>query len=292
MDRQFYLSCWSGSTAQVDRKSLEDPILVSEPFLNLLGGIQPEMLSTLEDERGREDGFIHRFLFTFPLPPGRRDLSTAKGVSRSARDTWNKVVDWLFQLALREPEAGEPNQEPQPRTLTLTEEAAQLWHQWNRQHWDETEWDCFPHHLLGVWSKFDVHALTLVLVAHMLRIACDQVVTGQAYQQQDPPIDADSMRRGLMLADYFKDHVVRVFHRLKVNHEDLKAERAISWIRKRPGQRVSPRELQQNGVVGIKTSSEAEDLLKKLADRGLGEIRTTPGRNRNKQVVTYFQATR
>src|SRR5262249_39642563 len=252
----------------VDRKSLEDPILVGEPFLNLLGGIQPEMLGTLEDERGREDGFIHRFLFSFPLPPGRRDLSKAKGVSQSARETWSRVVDWLLQLALREPAAEELHQEPQPRTLTFTDDAAQLWHAWHRKHWDETEWDCFPPPLLGVWTKFDVHALSLVLVAHLFRIACEHVVTGQEYQQHDPPLDGISMRRGLKAADYFKDHVVRVFRRLKVNHEDLKAERVMAWIRKRPGKRVTPRELQQNGVAGIKTSSEAQRLLEDLADRG------------------------
>src|SRR5262249_43485935 len=158
-------------------------------------------------------------------------------------------------------EEGEPDKEPQPRTVKFTEEATALWQAWNRNHWDETEWDCFPPHLLGVWSKFEVHAMALVLVAHMLHVACDYALTNKEYHQQHPPLDAASMQRGLALADYFKDHVVRVFNRLKVNPEDLKAQRVLIWIRKRPGRRATPRELQQNGVAGIKTASEAKAVL-------------------------------
>jgi hypothetical protein len=289
-DRQFYLSCWSGSPAQVDRKSQCDPILVREPFLGIVGGIQPEMLGTLEDDRGRNDGFIHRFLFAYPDPPGRRNWNEARGVSQEAREVWHRAVAWLLQLALKEPDSDEIDPNPQPRTLTFTDEAVQLWRDWNQKHWDETEWDCFPPPLRGVWSKFEVHALSLVLVAHMLRVACDHALTNRDYYQQDPPIDMDSMHRGLLLTDYFKHHVVRVFHQLKVNEADKKADQAITWVRKRPDKRATPRELQQHGVAGVKTRSEAEAMLKNLEDRGLGEMLTRTSTNRNKRTVDYFQA--
>jgi hypothetical protein len=288
-DRQFYLSCWSGEDAQVDRKSEDERILISDPFLTVFGGIQPELLTTLEDERGRQDGFLHRFLFSFPKEPGRRVWDKSKGMSRRARETWEAVVNWLLALAMEEPGPDEPDRTPQPRTLTFSDEAERLWAEWHGKHWDETEWDCFPPHLRGVWSKFETHALVLVLVAHMLKVACEHALTGKAYDQRDPQIDADSVRRGLALADYFKDHNVRVFSRLKVEPNDLKAEALLKWVRKRPGKRASVREVQQNGVAGIKTASEARAALRNLEDRGWGEVRAEPSKVKGRKAE-FFQA--
>ena len=71
-DKQFYLSCWSGQAAIVDRKSQSEPVIVPRPFLNVLGGIQPDMLSVLMDEYGRADGFMDRIVFSFPEPCSTR----------------------------------------------------------------------------------------------------------------------------------------------------------------------------------------------------------------------------
>jgi hypothetical protein len=284
-DRQFYLSVWSGSTAQIDRKTEDMPILVSEPFANILGGIQPSMLGELQDERGRDDGFVDRFLMCYPRPTGRRTWDDAKGVSVTIRQRWSNIVDWLLALEM---EPGENTAEdPQPRTLRFSDDAAQGWSEWHRKHWDETEWDVFPMHLRGVWAKFEVHALVLVLVVHMLKVACDNVIADKKYDQTDPAIDAESMRRGLKLADYFKDHCVRVFNRLQVSEKDLRAQRLIDWIRRQPNKSSTLRQLQMNGVAGIKTASEALTLLRDLEDRGLGKL-TKPGSG--ERGKTSFQA--
>ena len=95
------------------------------------------------------------------------------------------------------------------------------------------------------------------------------------------------MCRGLKLADYFKHHNVRVFNRLKVSTEDLKAQRVIAWVRKRPGKRATARDLQSNGVVGIKTSTAAKAMLKDLEDRGWGVMKSPAGSNRK---ATCFEA--
>lgn len=288
-DRQLYLSTWSGSTIQVDRKGSDTPVVVREPFVNVLGGIQPDMLGTLEDARGRDDGLLSRFLFSFPDPPPRRHWDESLGVSTGALSTWSGVIDWLLGLSLREPDADSPWAEPLPRTVAISAEAMAAWRAWHERHWDEAEWDCFPPHLRGLWSKFEVHALTLVLTAHMLEVACRHTSGGEEYAQEDPPIDAESMRRGLALADYFKDHNVRVLNRLKVSQEDLKLENALRWIRKRPGRQATQRELQANGVAGIKTATEARKVLQDLCDRGLGEVAVTPGKG-PKGGTSTFQA--
>lgn len=269
-DRQFYLSCWSGSPAQVDRKGEAETTLIPNPFLVVFGAIQPDMLSTLEDGRGRDDGFVQRFLFSFPPPQPPSNIRDRPGFPRELQERWALVVDRLFGLAMEEPQDDDPDRTPRPRTLTFTAEAAEAFYDWHTWHWAETEWDCFPSHLRGLWSKFEVHALALILVAHMLRGACSFAIDGGEYKQVDPPIDVESVRRGLLLADYFKDHNVRALNRMKVSQEDTRLERVIAWIRKRPERRATSRQLQQNGVAGIKSAKEARTILANLADRGFG----------------------
>ena len=67
-DRQSWLSVWSGAPVMVNRKSRQDPIMLHHPFLCVTGCIPPDMLGDLTDERGRDDGFIHRILICLSRP--------------------------------------------------------------------------------------------------------------------------------------------------------------------------------------------------------------------------------
>jgi hypothetical protein len=63
-DRQFWLSIWSSTSVSVDRKGGRESTHVKTPFVTVLGGLPPDMLNSLSDERGRNDGFMDRILFT------------------------------------------------------------------------------------------------------------------------------------------------------------------------------------------------------------------------------------
>jgi hypothetical protein len=58
-DRPFYLTAWCGESVIVDRaKHMTEPIVVPHPFLTVAGGLTPDMLSTLPEGQGRDDGFM------------------------------------------------------------------------------------------------------------------------------------------------------------------------------------------------------------------------------------------
>src|SRR6185437_11461484 len=66
-DRPFYLSVWGGEPVIIDRaKHAAEPIMVPHPFLSIVGGMTPGMLSELSEGKGREDGFSARLLFSYP----------------------------------------------------------------------------------------------------------------------------------------------------------------------------------------------------------------------------------
>ncbi|KJR40289.1 hypothetical protein MCHI_003812 [Candidatus Magnetoovum chiemensis] len=61
-DREQYLNFWNGTALKIDRASKET-IYIPEPFLSILGGLQPRKAVRLFGEESFDDGLISRFLF-------------------------------------------------------------------------------------------------------------------------------------------------------------------------------------------------------------------------------------
>ena len=69
------LSIWDSTSFCIDRKT-EDPTFIREPFLDILGGIQPGLLkSTFGNPQLMVSGFNQRILFVYPVEPTELTLS-------------------------------------------------------------------------------------------------------------------------------------------------------------------------------------------------------------------------
>ena len=64
-DLEFWLSSWSGKTVSVNRVQ-RGVSIVNKPFIPVLGGIQPSILSNLSTEENQENGFLDRMLLSYP----------------------------------------------------------------------------------------------------------------------------------------------------------------------------------------------------------------------------------
>jgi hypothetical protein len=64
-DLEFWLSTWSGKSVSLNRKTSTSSF-VSKPFISVLGGIQPSILSSFYTEENKDNGFIDRMLLSFP----------------------------------------------------------------------------------------------------------------------------------------------------------------------------------------------------------------------------------
>lgn len=63
-DQEFYITLWNGDSAATDRVSKN--LLLENPFVNIIGGIQYTKLKLLYSAHRSADGFIYRFLPTVP----------------------------------------------------------------------------------------------------------------------------------------------------------------------------------------------------------------------------------
>ncbi|CAB4128386.1 Protein of unknown function DUF3987) [uncultured Caudovirales phage] len=64
-DLEFWLSCWSGKSVSMNRKTAKSSF-VEKPFIPVLGGIQPTIFNSFSTEENKDNGFMDRMLLAFP----------------------------------------------------------------------------------------------------------------------------------------------------------------------------------------------------------------------------------
>lgn len=204
-DRAHYLSMWSRQLIKVDRKSNPRPVVVAQPHLSVIGGIQPDLLPELADAAQREDGFLDRILLSFPERVPDRFLREGLDVEAV------RAVEAIFEAlcALRPDEDGDGDE--QPAVVRLSPCAVDLLERWYGEHAAETERDGFPPHLRGPWAKMPSQLARLALILHALEHAEPIAEIGDA-----------TLARAMDLVDYFKGHARRVYRRLAGGKQDRK----------------------------------------------------------------------
>ncbi|GAA4824754.1 DUF3987 domain-containing protein [Algivirga pacifica] len=100
-DGQFYLSVFDGSSEVSDR--VEKSVFVENPFLSVVGGIQPSVLPKLAAGSRGEDGFLFRLLFVFPETESPVYLSEKETATRVFEE-YDAIMSKLFEDSQKIPE--------------------------------------------------------------------------------------------------------------------------------------------------------------------------------------------
>jgi hypothetical protein len=251
-DRPHWQSVWNSSQIVVNRKNTRRPIIIPRPFVCVIGGIPPDMLGELCDERGREDGFIHRILFAFPERVPR--MMTDQGIRPEMVQRYREVFNGLRTLRLN------ILLEDQTVTRELAPEAWAIFRDWANQHYVEMENG--PTNLRGPWAKLVTYCARLALLLHLIRTVCDESVPFD--------VDEDSVRRAITLISYFKSHTRKVYRHLHASAEDIQMAAAIEWLRKRKECVASARDFVTNKVGRVRTTQQALELFSKLEENNWG----------------------
>jgi len=192
-DRQFWLRVWSNTPVKVDRKSRMVPAIISEPWVSVIGSIQPEILPELHI--GRNDGMLDRFLYSYPEP--RRTRHTDEVVSAMAEHAVLKLYEKLADLKMPESDG-----EPFPGAVPMTKEAWEVFKEIADELSEEAHTLGFPRRLRGAWSKLEAYFGRLSLILALCRI----VESDEREQVEPRDVFAASV-----LVSYFKAHARRVF---------------------------------------------------------------------------------
>jgi hypothetical protein len=233
-DRQIYLQMWSSDTVIVDRKSdrTGEPLYVADPFVSIIGGIQPAVLGGLRGggQRGTppiDDGFVDRFLLAYPKELQARG-ETWREVSKEGMESWDAVVRKLLALTMQQEQDG-----LRPYFVKPTEDARPLWEEFTNSHAEELNAEGFPDHLKGVWSKMLGYCGRVALVLSCLRRACQQC--GVCPPMSDEVVNVQDMRSAAQLIAYYKEHARKVFVVLNADPRTADARRVLRCLATNPG---------------------------------------------------------
>jgi putative DNA primase/helicase len=235
-DRQFWLSNWSSSPVSVDRKGGRESLYVPFPLVPVLGGLPPDMLSSLRDERGRNDGFLDRIIFCFPTTFPKQRWTEVE-LSAETELTWVDVIQRLYGAPMMEQDGREC-----PRLVTFTPEGKALWVRWFDDHADELDSGALPPHHEGAWSKLKSHAARSALILMAIRRAWEAPKVPPANPEQgdadcvgapSPLVNEADVLGAVRLVEYFKSHLGRVSHHLSGGLGDPEALAIADWIRRK-----------------------------------------------------------
>jgi hypothetical protein len=197
-ERQFWLSVHNNQPVSVDRKGQQGAVSVLRPFVSVIGGIQPDVLGDLAENR--EDGMLERFLFAYPEP--LFSLWTDNDVSDRASANYRDLYERLRNLNMPIDEHGDPVSVP----VTFSPDAKEAYVSAYNGHRREVSAPGFPRYLEPAWAKMEAYTLRIMLIL----ACCRFVESGHAER-----VETEDVLRAVRLIDYFKEQARRVFGSLR-----------------------------------------------------------------------------
>jgi hypothetical protein len=255
-DAANWLSMFNAESLIVDRKTgMPRTIHVPQAAVCVTGGIQPGILQRALGTEHRESGLAARLLLS--CPPRKAKKWTEADIDPKAEAELAGLFDRLYDLQPNEDDDGEAR----PVLVRLDVPAKSAWTAYYDAH--AAEQADLTGDLSAAWSKLEEYAARLALVVHFVRwAAMDRMLTNVDI------LDAESMRAGIVLAEWFKREARRVYGMLGESDGERDARKLVEWIA-RAGRPVTGREVQQ-GYRPLKAPGAAEAALEALVKAGRG----------------------
>lgn len=178
-----YLSIWDGTTFSVVRKT-QPSMMVMDPFLSIMGGVQPPVLRKMFKTDRAEDGFIQRWLFVYP-DEQKIPLNFECTLDSKYEAIWNEIISKLLKMEDQE--------------LVLSEEAKQVY----RDYCNDTilRTDSADIYVSSLLAKLRIHVLKWCAVVHVL--SCTEGAESFALPTS-VVITAEEMRYSVECMRYFE----------------------------------------------------------------------------------------
>ena len=151
-EKQFWLECWNSGRYRVDRVSKPSQLLVN-PYIPVIGGIQPAVLSQLKGA-DQDDGFFERFILVWPdLASFDKTKVEIARVDPDLKVFYARMLEALYQL--------HKTPEGQPWDIPVKGEALEIFYDFRREMRQHALNPDTPLGMRGIYSKMDMQALRL-----------------------------------------------------------------------------------------------------------------------------------
>ena len=270
-ERQTYLEFWNGNRVDVNRKGGKH-ISVENPFITIVGGIQPARLSEVLSDN-IDDGFVERILFSYPDEFPVIRLNDVK-IPDAIKSAYINACDTLYYRTKS------PGNDVEVMKLSPT--AFEMFRTYYNALNDEIREPKFNSILEGAWIKLTAYLARFTLILHCVHWACRS-----PYATRKNEISPEIVGLSIKLVEYYKKHTEKVYKFLAADAEDQRLKRAAEWIiDKMPDKKCTARDIQRANVCGVRKKVEAEQLISDLAKNGYGI--TEEEKSKNGRTVYTF----
>ena len=195
------LSAYSGQQLKAVRKSEVFPICIPHPCINLIGGIQTNLLDEIFRKEYVANGLTDRFLFVFPknkkIPKWQIGIGQEKQPDTMGK--WSYYINKVLNIPCPLREDGIT---PQPVVLDFSDDARTYFYNWNNSIIEEVN---------GIEDDNEVESRKVKLNGNAARLALIlQVMRWAAGECQMNCIDITSVKGAIQLIEYFEDSYQRV----------------------------------------------------------------------------------
>jgi hypothetical protein len=213
MDEQFWLSSWNCAKYSGIRSG-KQKFVVRRPFVNVMGGIQYQLLFKLFARDRDASGFIFRLLFALPDIDKIAEPDPAQDIPEEWHATHKQTIERLyFDLPVYDAE-------DEPKQCVLTPEAIKQYQIWTKakiKSINEIEDIQEKDIQAGILGKIKEYALRFAAILHLADKAMNPQYGNDCYTpfKQQESISAEVLQRALKLADYFCTSAVDVYKRVQ-----------------------------------------------------------------------------
>jgi hypothetical protein len=198
------LSSFNGVSMVYNRKN--SIIRIESPFINVLGGIQPDKLNDLAKDGRMESGFVQRFCFAFPDNPGIQYYNR-ESLPYKIYAEWENFIYDLLKLP--------------PKQLKLTEDAHNLYEKWFNKNREIIYNEPDPY-LKGAFGKLDIFSLRLTIVIKGMKLIYEG--------DYSETISAKIMQSALDITEYFRTTALKVYDKMFEGKKSTNKSEIIKWV--------------------------------------------------------------
>jgi Protein of unknown function (DUF3987) len=256
-DRQFWIEAWQGGSYYVHRVKLGmTPLTIPRLNINIMGGIQPDVLSALI--KGASDGFLNRFLWVWPnIVPGFKMPRTGIDNKRQV-----EALMRIFELDMDDDEFGR-----RPRKIGFAQSAIPIF-----EKFVERNKACKSFGMMkGTIGKGPAQVIRIAMVLSLLDWSHQDGVS-------EPIVIKELYVRNAikLVEDYYYPMAERAFQEASLPEVDVRARKLIQWVHKQGLEQFNAKDTRRAIGGAFRESKAMDEACGVLVDAHL--IKPDPSR--------------
>ena len=193
-ESEFWMSVFNHKVAMSDRKGSQSGVFIRNPFLCVIGTIQPKVLTDLAAGNRNANGFMERILYVFPSDQTKPKWNRSRRMSSfDIAAEWRGILSRLIDIIPKVDADGEIISEDVP----FSSDALDRLYQWQNEQTNADGSDT----LTSIASKLEIYAIRFSLLLALVDWACGS---------EKKLIDVDTVERAIRLTEYFRSTASKV----------------------------------------------------------------------------------